>query len=420
MPKKTERHQELMRIHQYVQKRFSLQVPSQIISQINGLDKALFLYYLSIISNKYFFIRGKYRQNIPNFGADFTTDVTAAAFQPWLTETEFLQKFRMSRHCFNQLLSQIEGHPVFKKASTGRPQAPPAHQLMILLKFLGTEGTGGSAADLRNIFRIGRGTAHLYRNRALCAVLSLRKELIKWPDANERKYIASKIQSDFTFPNCVGVVDGTLFPLAMQPQTKDFADYSGRKFGFSMAAIIVSDHDRIIRYYLSGWPGSCHDNRVYNQTKLAKNPNNFFSEQEYIIGDSAFANSKHMVSSYKCLRGMTLGRDEEVFNNALSKVRISSEHTIGILKGRFPFLRSIRMRITENVNSSKAIIQMIDACVILHNFLTKKEISPLDWYEGEIAGVEEEYEELNMPVPDNGVKDTRRQQLTHYIREKYV
>jgi hypothetical protein len=47
------------------------------------------------------------------------------------------------------------------------------------------------------------------------------------------------------FPPCVGVADGTLFPLAFSPCTADAPDYSGRKFipgliPVSLTSIIVS------------------------------------------------------------------------------------------------------------------------------------------------------------------------------------
>ena len=37
----------------------------------------------------------------------------------------------------------------------GREQIPVSHQLLVLLKFLGTEGTGSANPDLRDIFGTG-------------------------------------------------------------------------------------------------------------------------------------------------------------------------------------------------------------------------------------------------------------------------
>ena len=47
------------------------------------------------------------------------------------------------------------------------------------------------------------------------ALVSMREEYIRWPDKEERKEIAARIESEFVFPNCVGMMDGTLAELAI-------------------------------------------------------------------------------------------------------------------------------------------------------------------------------------------------------------
>jgi len=84
---------------------------------------------------------------------------------------------------------------------------------------------------------------------------------------------------------------------------------------------------------------------------LYQNPKNYFSENEFNLGDSAFSNSPFMVLSFKKQSGEEIPEEHERFNKLLSKVRMRSEHTIGILKGRFPWLRSIRMKITKKKRS---------------------------------------------------------------------
>jgi len=96
-----------------------------------------------------------------------------------------------------------------------------------------------------------------------------------------------------------------------------------------------------------GWPGSVHDNRVIKHTPLYQFPAAHFSEKQYIIGDSAFKNQWFIVSSFNCPMGSTLSPEQEQFNTILSKARVVSEHTIGILKGRFPWLWHIRRPIRK-------------------------------------------------------------------------
>ena len=120
---------------------------------------------------------------------------------------------------------------------------------------------------------------------------------------------------------------------------------------------------------MSGFPGSAHDNRVYNATKLVRNPTKYFGDKFYVIGDSAFENSNTMVSAFKCPRNQQLCAEKEKFNTRLAMLRIISEHTIGIVKGRFPILKSMPMKITNNTNSLKQILKIIDYAIILHNLL---------------------------------------------------
>ena len=78
-----------------------------------------------------------------------------------------------------------------------------------------------------------------------------------------------------------------------------------------------------------------------------------------------------MVSSYKKPNGANLPPLHESFNTKAAKIRITSEHTIGMLKARFPWLRSIRMQITEDNDTLRRILRFIKATIILHNILVE-------------------------------------------------
>ena len=75
----------------------------------------------------------------------------------------------------------------------GRDQADVAHQLMVLLKFLGTKGSGGSNANLQSVFGIGEGTVNLYSDRVVQAILRLKDSVVTWPDKDERNLIAGLV-----------------------------------------------------------------------------------------------------------------------------------------------------------------------------------------------------------------------------------
>jgi len=104
-------------------------------------------------------------------------------------------------------------------------QTPVANQLMVFLKYIGTEGNGASGPNQRNMFGIGKGSPDVFRHRVTTSILALHDVYCTWPDAEERRELAKlgEIKSDF--PNCVGIADGTLFPLAFEPEATDAPDY---------------------------------------------------------------------------------------------------------------------------------------------------------------------------------------------------
>jgi hypothetical protein len=133
-----------------------------------------------------------------------------------------------------------------------------------------------------------------------------------------------------------------------------------------------------------------------------------------------------MVSAYKKPYQSWLSRPNERFNTRLSKVRVHSEHCIGMLKGRFPFLRQIRMRLNESTKKEnmRKILKMIDTTIILHNFLLLEQDDVLDeWinrhdvedYDDEMSDVKDATADIDNNVPS----DLRCQQVQAYVSEHY-
>ena len=117
------------------------------------------------------------------------------------------------------------------------------------------------------------------------------------------------------------------------------------------------------------------------------------------------------------------------FNNKLARLRIISEHCIGMLKGRFPWLRSIRLQLTEEKRSIKNILKLVDATVILHNLLIEiREEERKDWIdEDDFSDVDDADRApdldgddiLNQGIPAGADKAERRTRLQHYFEEHY-
>lgn len=377
------------------------------------------------ISGRRYLQRGPYR-NYSNFVFEEDLKSSIDDNRSFLNDNEFLHKYRMKRSTFQLLLSKIRHHEVFQRRGgrlSGRKQQDVTHQLLVFLHYLGTEGSGQSDKGQRSVFRKGQGSGRQWSRRVCRAIIEcLEDDYLRWPDAEERQDISERIRKQHYFPNCVGLIDGTLTPLAFRPETEDAPDYKGRKVLYSLSMLVVCDDKRRVLYFIAGWPGSAHDNRIFRNSRLYRNPEEFFTDIEYLLGDSAFECQRFMIPSYKKAAGLELERNKEKFNQALSKPRVESEHCIGMLKGRFPWMRSIRVKITERRSSKLRILNLIKASMILHNFLIDEADPCLEEWEApddsssEDASSLSSGDELNQSVAD---AKSRRHQLTNFVVDMF-
>jgi DDE superfamily endonuclease len=276
-----------------------------------------------------------------------------------LNNREFLFHCCMSQECFRQLFAQLKGHPNFNRFdgdSLGSIPQPAEQQLLVLLKYFGSDGSSASSYNIGSVFGISTGNAESCRLSALETLLTLEDHTYYWPNSEERKQISNRIRDSYLFPNCVGLIDGTLLPLATRPLLHG-ENYLSRKQFHAIVMLVVCDHQSRILYYHVGWPGSVQNNQMWRTCKLFKNCAVMFSPREYLLGDSAFTASNIMVPPFKSAAGSELSGNYTAFNTLLAKTRVKSEHCIGLLKGRFPFLRGIRMLLVNKCSTLKSAIK---------------------------------------------------------------
>lgn len=60
------------------------------------------------------------------------------------------------------------------------------------------------------------------------------------------------------------------------------------------------------------------------------------------------------------------------YNYNVSAVRIRSEHCVGWLKGRFPCMKGLRLRIDEEAHVQYASL-WLQGCILIHNFAVRAE-----------------------------------------------
>ena len=248
MPRKSDRQIALKELDKIIKRR-KIKAAFSLVSHINDedsddsdiegntlvtevLDTIFEAAYDTIQGRRYLYDRKPYRKGFARqvFERDLQEedDTDEAVRNPWLTDDEFLQKYRMHRDSFKRIVSLIRNHPVFQ-SNGKKKQTPVEYQLLVFLYYIGTAGSGASSPWCRQVFGIGRGTCNSYRMRVVTALRSLRDRVITWPDRRERIRIAKRFRDKYDFINCIAVANGTLFPLTYEPQSDDAPDYHGRK-----------------------------------------------------------------------------------------------------------------------------------------------------------------------------------------------
>jgi hypothetical protein len=190
---------------------------------------------------------------------------------------------------------------------------------------------------LRDIFCISTGAAVLYCNRVLDAMMHLQPMFIKWHCASEKSSMSNRMNVK-GFPMCVDIMDRTLFLLQQQPEQSDYVDFSNRHQQYSLSTMIVCNDCCQILFHDSGWHGSVHDQCVFKGSKIFNNTDKYLKRGEYIIADAGYANTNHIITSYKLSPGeSSLPQPRAFFNRVHASARVRVEHTIGLLKGLISF-----------------------------------------------------------------------------------
>lgn len=264
---------------------------------------------------------------------------------------------------------------------------------------------------------LAKGAVNDCISQTCAAILKLRCMVLKWSDAIKRKNISERIQFKHRFGNCVGLIDGTLFPLAFAP-TLNGEDYFTRKNCYAFHGLNICNDNARITWIKLGWPGSVHDNRVWRNSDNFVSKDNFFDSRQYLLVDSAFLVSSVLVPAFKKGHSVQLEENKSYFNTKLAKIRIKPEHCIGLLKARFQRLRGHR-RIIRSVHDLKSLLNLTMCCCILRNLLLEENI-PQDWFELNDCPTLEEDDELNQPINSYNAEDRRAQLFAYLLRIRKV
>jgi hypothetical protein len=326
----------------------------------------------------------------------------------------FKNLVRMNKDSFRYVVDLIQHHPVFMNNSKHH-QHDVWIQSVVALQRLGCEGNGVSVARTALIFGISEGSVVLFTQRFIHAILSLEKEFVKWPNEHERKKISKHFYDSYGILGAVGAVDGTPVILSYRPRI-DGEVFWNRKQRYALNIQLVCDHNKLIRSYVVGYPGSVADSVVWAQSDFMTNPSLYLSDGQWLLSDAGYALSAVQCTPYRQPEAEL--PHHKLFNFYFSAARVCIEHCNGIWKGRFSSLKGLKTQVKE-INDFKRINEWIVSCIILHNIL----IQLKDSWENEEA--EEDVEDnYNLVIQQNTttVGDNLRQRVEmtclnwHYSR----
>ena len=281
----------------------------------------------------------------------------------------FVGTARMQKTSFKKLVDLISDDDVFKtndrNPHSRHRQAPVWMQLMVVLQRLGCDGNGVSVERIAANGGFSVGSVHKFTERVYTAIRRLRRRVIAWPDADERKRISQRMDLKFGFPGAVGMLDGTPAVFCQKPG-KDGEVFWTRKHHYAYNLQLSCDDRKLIRWYNIGWPGSVYDSTVFDSTELRKHPERFFSPGEYLMADAGYVALKFVCVPYK--QPYASEPNHWCFNKRFSKARVAIEHVNGILKARWQSLKGIRVQV-KTKRDFRRVCEHVKVCLILYNLM---------------------------------------------------
>ncbi|XP_076952223.1 uncharacterized protein LOC143625891 [Bidens hawaiensis] len=207
-------------------------------------------------------------------------------------------------------------------------------------------------------------------HRVLNAIISLEDQYLIQPTSDTvQKQIQEKRRFYPFFKDCIGAIDGT--HIRVKVPSKDAPRYQGRKGYPTINVLAACTFDLNFTYVLSGWEGTTSNSRVLKDALTREDKLNTPDGKFYLV-DGGLPLKSTLIAPYRGVRyhlkeysKRAPQNPRELFNLQHASLRNSIERAFGVLKRRFPIIRST----TEPFYSCETQSQIFLACCILHNYL---------------------------------------------------
>ncbi|XP_021716490.1 putative nuclease HARBI1 isoform X1 [Chenopodium quinoa] len=241
-----------------------------------------------------------------------------------------------------------------------------------------------SNRNMKNRFKHSGETISRKFNEVLEAMIRFSKDIVRPSDPNFKE-VPTKIRNNYKywphFKDCIGAIDGTHIPCVVSEE--DEIPYIGRKGNPTQNVLAICDFDMLFTYFVAGWPGSVHDNRILkdameDRKKYFPHP----PEGKYYVVDAGYPNMKGFMAPFKGeryhvpdFRRSTQPPNGfyEVFNYSHSSLRNVIERTFGVWKKRW---RILSIMPSFSLETQK---KLVAATMAMHNYIRRHALEDLEF-----------------------------------------
>lgn len=199
------------------------------------------------------------------------------------SEVEFRQRYRLSKDCTFNLINNLRDN--IKRNTSRSKSVSPELQVLVFLKFLASGQFYNSIGDLHGI---NSATVCRIIRHVSTSIAALHNEHIQMPttreDIAETKRQFYEIDN---FPGVIGTIDCTHIRLVFNVQRENAANYVNRHHWYSLNVQVVSDAKCRIINIVARWPGSVHDSRIWNNSRLCADFE-MGRYNGYLLGDGGY------------------------------------------------------------------------------------------------------------------------------------
>nr|XP_023021925.1 putative nuclease HARBI1 [Leptinotarsa decemlineata] len=204
---------------------------------------------------------------------------------------------------------------------------------------------------------VSRSSASRIIKKVSIAIASLARQHIRmYENKRELEEAVEKFYEIASFPKTIGAIDCTLVKID-SPGGNDAEIFRCRKSYFALNVQTVSDAKLKIRDIVVRWPGSVHDQTIFNNSSLKQKFENGVFGQYMLIGDSGYSLKPYLMTKLQQTRTPA----ENLYNESIIRTRNVVERQYGLWKRRFPVLRfGMRLKLETTM-------AVIVATAVLHN-----------------------------------------------------